>query len=280
MTTKTTRTPALLGDRRRLNALTALGLPRYALLPGDPDRINVMAGQWEGSRTVDLPRGYRAAVGTYKGIRLCAVSTGIGAPSLEGVFTDLANAGVDSFIRVGTTGSLHADIVTNSVIINDAAVRLDGTTALYVRAEYPAAASWEITRALVMAASEAGAAHRVGTGATAGSFLAGQGRPAFGGYMSPEGERILDEMKRAGVLNFEMETAALLTLARLFGKRAGSICSVIANRVTGEWGDEGGIALACRVAAEAVVTLAACDEGEPAAVPRRRRRTRRKSTRK
>jgi uridine phosphorylase len=273
MTTKTRkiakghpRTPALLGDRRRLNSLTDLGLPRHALLPGDPDRVTVIAGQWEDRRMVDLPRGFRAAVGTYKGARLCAVSTGIGAPSLEGVFTDLANAGVDSFVRVGTTGSLHADIVTNSLIINDAAVRLDGTTPLYVRAEYPAAASWEITQALVTAAREAGAAHRVGTGATAGSFLAGQGRPAFGGYMSPEGERILDEMTRAGVLNFEMETAALLTLARLFGKRAGSICSVIANRVTGEWGDEGGIALACRIAAEAVVILSA---GEEAARPAR-----------
>jgi len=86
MTRKTkkiaSKTPALLGDRRRLNSLIGLGLPRYALLPGDPDRVNVMAGQWEDPRTVDLPRGYRAAVGTYKGIRLCAVSTGIGAPSL------------------------------------------------------------------------------------------------------------------------------------------------------------------------------------------------------
>lgn len=262
-TKKTTKgkskSPALLGDRRRLNSLSNHDLPRYALLPGDPDRIDVMAKQWNDARVVDLPRGYRAAIGTFKGTRLCAVSTGIGAPSLEGVFTDLARLGVDTFVRVGTTGSLRADIVTNSLIINDAAVRLDGTTPLYVRPEFPAAASWEVTLALVAAASEAGASHRVGTGATAGSFLAGQGRPSFGDYMSPEGERILEEMKRAGVLNFEMETAALLTLARLFGKRAGSICSVIANRITGEWGDRGGVLLACRIAAEAVVGLSAWD---------------------
>jgi uridine phosphorylase len=269
MKTKTSRTtkgtgksPALLGDRRRLTSLENLDLPRYALLPGDPDRIDVMAKQWDDARTVNLPRGYRAAVGSFKGTRLCAVSTGIGAPSLEGIFTDLARVGVDTFIRVGTTGSLRADIVTNSLIINDAAVRLDGTTSLYVRSEYPAAASWEVILALVAAASEARAVHRVGTGATVGSFLAGQGRPAFDDYMSPEGERILEEMKRAGVLNFEMETAALLTLARLFGKRAGAICSVIANRITGEWGDNGGVGLACRIAAEAVTRLAAWDASQ------------------
>src|SRR5262249_46946640 len=149
---------------------------------------------------------------------LCALSTGIGGPSLEGAFTDLARIGVDTFIRVGTTGSLHADITTNSLVINDAAVRLDGATPLYVRPEFPAAASWEVTLALVGAATEARVAHRVGTGATTGSFLAGQGRPAFNDYISPHGEEILDEMKRAGVLNFEMETATLLTFARLFGK--------------------------------------------------------------
>ena len=125
--------------------------------------------------------------------------------------------------------------------------------------EYPAAAAFEVTLALVDAAQAAGAAYRVGTGATAGSFLAGQGRPAFGGYMAPEGERIFEEMTRAGVLNFEMECSALLVLARLYGLRAGSVCSVIANRVTGVWGDEGGVARACRLGAEALARLARWD---------------------
>lgn len=260
MTTSDTKaTAADTGDQRRLTALAALDLPRYVLLPGDPDRIKVMAGQWDEAKVIDLPRGYCAAVGTYQGVRIGAVSTSIGAPSLELVFTDLARLNVDTFIRVGTTGTLRADIATGSLIINDAAVRLDGTTDLYVRPEYPAAASHEVTFALVDAAAALGVAYRVGTGATAGSFLAGQGRPAFRHYKSPEGERIFEEMKRAGVLNFEMETAALLTLARLYGLRAGSVCSVIANRISGEWGDQGGIDRACRTGAEAVRRLAAWD---------------------
>jgi uridine phosphorylase len=99
----------------------------------------------------------------------------------------------------------------------------------------------------------------VGTACTAGSFLAGQGRAGWNDFMSPEGERIFEEMKRAGVLNFEMETSALFTLARLYGLRAGAICSVIANRITGEWRENGGIERACLTAAEAAVRLTQWD---------------------
>lgn len=247
------------GDRRRINALKELDLPRYVLLPGDPDRVDLMASQWDEQTIISLPRGYRAAVGVYKGARIGAVSTMMGAPSLDIILADLFRLGIDTFIRVGTCGTLKEDIETGSLIINDASVRLDGTSHFYVRNEYPAVASHEVTFSLVDAASSKGYAHRVGTGATSGSFIAGQGRPAFNGFMSLEGERIFEEMKRAGVLNFEMETAALLTLARLYGFRAGSICSVIANRLTGVWGDNGGITRACEVAAEAVKSLTEWD---------------------
>jgi len=248
------------GDRRRITALKTLDLPRYVLLPGDPDRVNVMAGQWDEAKVIDLPRGYRAASGIYKGARIGAVSTMMGAPSLDIILGDLFLLGIDTFIRVGTCGTLRQDIEPGSLIINDASVRLDGTTHFYVRNEYPAAASHEVTFALVDAAVSKHVPHRVGTGATSGSFFAGQGRPAYNNFMSLEGERILEEMKRAGVLNFEMETAALLTLSRLHGFRAGSICSVIANRITGIWGENGGVAKACEVAAEAIRRLTEWDQ--------------------
>ncbi|HEV2505169.1 MAG TPA: nucleoside phosphorylase [Mesorhizobium sp.] len=261
MTSQSTETAtANTGDRRRINALTALNLPRYVLLPGDPERVDFMASQWETSEVIALPRGYRAAVGTYKGVRIGAVSTMMGAPSLDIVLADLVKLGIDTFIRVGTCGTLKEDIEPGSLIINDASVRLDGTSHFYVRNEFPAVASHEVTFALVDAASASGLSHRVGTGATTGSFIAGQGRPGFNGYVAPEGERILEEMKRAGVLNFEMETAALLTLARIYGLRAGAICSVIANRITGVWDESGGVARACLVGAEAIRRLAEWDQ--------------------
>jgi len=250
---------ATTGDRRRINALKDLDLPRYVLLPGDPDRVNLMASQWTDAQVVELSRGYRAAVGTYDGVRIGAVSTMIGAPSLDNVFADLARLGTDTFIRVGTCGTIREEIATGSLIINDASVRLDGTTHFYVRNEYPAAASFEVTFALADAAASKNYQYRIGTGVTSGSFFAGQGRPGINGYMSLQGEQIFEEMRRAGALNFEMETAALLTLSRLFNFRAGSICSVIANRMTGAWNDDGGIERACRVAADALVRLTKWD---------------------
>jgi uridine phosphorylase len=72
---------------------------------------------------------------------------------------------------------------------------------------------------------------------------------------STETAGLLEEMRRAGVLNFEMEAATLFTLARLFGLRAGAVCSVIAHRITGEWNDAGGMERACRVANHAVALL-------------------------
>ncbi len=252
--------PALKGDQRRLNQLQELELPPYVLLPGDPDRVDVMAAQWEDAKVVTLPRAYKAATGVYRGIRIGAMSTAIGAPSLENVFTDLARLGVHTFIRVGTCGSLHAEIETGSLIINDASVRLDGTTHFYARPEFPATASHEATLALSDAASALGHPYRIGTGCTAGSFLTGQGRPAFNGFMSKHSETILEEMAGLGVLNFEMEAASLLTFARIFGFRAGVVCSVIANRRTGEWSENGGVAKACMTGAEALVRLALWDD--------------------
>lgn len=46
-----------------------------------------MAGQWQNAQIIDLPRGYRAASGSYRGVRSGAVSTMIGAPSVDLLFT-------------------------------------------------------------------------------------------------------------------------------------------------------------------------------------------------
>jgi uridine phosphorylase len=254
-----TSRPPNAGSTDRVRTLAAMKMPRYVLLPGDPDRINLMATQWQQAEVVELGRGYRAAVGTYNGVRIGAVCTLMGAPSLEIIFADLAHLGANTFIRVGTCGSIRKEIDTGSIIINDASVRLDGTTQFYVRNEFPAAASYEVTFALADAAAQQRVPYHVGTGATSGSFFVGQGRQGWNGYMSLEGERILDEMRRAGVLNFEMETAALLTLARLFGLRAGSVCAVVANRVTDVWDESVGVERACMVAAEAVKRLSEWD---------------------
>lgn len=237
-------------------------LPGYALLPGDPNRVSLMASQWDKDARVEvLKRCFRSAIGTYKGVPICAFSTGIGAPSAESTLTSCATAGVHTFIRVGTTGSLREDIKIGDIIINDACVRLDGTSNLYVRPEFPAAASYEVTLALVQACENLGFRYHVGTGCTTGSFYAGQSRTSYGGYKPSWIDDELQNMISAGVINYEMEAAAIFTLSRLFGLRSGMCATVIAERLTGKWDDETiGESNSCLVGAEAVRILAHWDD--------------------
>ena len=236
----------------------------YVLLPGDPKRVSVMASQWDKGSTkeYDLIRGYRAATGLYKGTRISCVSTGIGGPSFENPFASLVSGGIDTFIRVGTTGAIQEDINIGDIIINDCNVRLDGTSSLYIRNEYPSAASVEVTMALMQACENLGFRYHVGVGCTTASFHAGQSRVSCNGYKTVDSDRDFKEFKQAKVLNYEMEGATLMTLSRLFGVRAGMCAVVIAQRISGEWNTEGMETRACLVGAEAVNILTRWDEAK------------------
>ncbi len=232
----------------------------YVLMPGDPDRVSIMAKQWDEAKEYPLLRGFRAAVGVYHGAKIAALSHGIGAPSVEGSIVRAAGLGAHTVIRVGTTGAIQEGIECGDLVIDEASVRLDGTTPLYVRNEYPAAASFEVTMALVEAAERLGYRYHVGVGCTTASFYAGQGRTSYGGYKLSHIDDFFEDIRKMGVINFEMEGAALLTLGRLFKLRAGVIASVIAQRLTGKWDDAGGVERACRVGAEAIRILTEWDE--------------------
>jgi len=234
--------------------------PGYVLLPGDPNRIAVMARQWDSAEHYTLSRGQKAAHGIYRGAEIGAYSTGIGGPSAECTLTDLCAAGTHTFIRVGTTGAIQEDVKIGDIIINDSNVRLDGTSQFYVRPEYPAAASYEVVLALVQACENLGLRYHVGTGCTCGSFYTGQCRTTYGGYRPSGLDEILSDLKAAGVLNFEMEGATIMTLSRIFGKRAGMCATVVAHRITGEWSDDSEAEKkACLVGAEALRILTAWD---------------------
>jgi len=73
-------------------------------------------------------------------------------------------------------------------------------------------------------------------------------------------EDLLPTMQKAGVLNFEMETATLYTLASLYGLRAGSVCAVYANRCRKEFNEGAGEENAIIVANEATRILGEWDK--------------------
>jgi uridine phosphorylase len=246
-------------------------LPRYVLLPGDPDRVARIGDTWDSYQEVARHREYTSGRGHFSGVPIGAVSTGIGAPSAAIAIEELAEVGVDTLIRVGSTGAIASGIECGDLIINTGAVRFDGTTAAYVIPEYPACAHYEVITALVEACEKLGYRYHLGIGASTSSFFTGQGRPGYGGYNPSWMDHIIPDLQKAKVLNLEMETACVLTLSSLFGLRAGSICTVFANRLTNTF-QVIGENRAIEAANEAVAILSAWDHqkeasGKPYFVP-------------
>jgi uridine phosphorylase len=229
------------------------------LLPGNPERVSKITATWDDADVVAEHREYRTATGRYDGVPVSVTSTGIGSPSAAIAVEELARVGVDTFVRVGSCGAIQPEMDVGDLVITTGAVRQEGTSDEYVREDYPAVADQEVVSALVAAAERLGHDYHVGLTMSADSFYAGQGRPGFRGYRAPESEALVEELREANVKNIEMEASAILTLANVYGLRAGAVCTVYANRITGEFRTEGESA-AAETASLAVALLSRMDE--------------------
>ncbi len=209
------------------------------LLPGDPQRVRKISSKWDDFEEKAAHRHYVTHTGHYRGVPISACSTGIGGPGTAIALEELANVGVHDFIRVGSCATLKREINIGDLIISTGAVRLEGTSKQYVRTEYPAVASYEIVLALIEAAETLGLTYHLGITASTDSFYLGQSRPGFNGYTFSESRTLIGDLQAANVANFEMEAATLLTLAGIYGFRAGVVCAVYANRVTNEFAVRG-----------------------------------------
>ena len=229
-------------------------LAKYLLVPGDPDRVPKIAKFWDSTKEVSCRREFRSFTGKYKKVPISALSSGIGPACMAIVVNEASRIGVQTFIRVGSTGAIQKDINCGDVIISSAAVRLDCTSNCYIMPEYPAVASYEVLLALVEAAESLGISnYHVGITATTADFYAGQIRSTK--VSAFRMEDLLPTLQKAGVLDFEMETATLYTLASLYGLRASSICAVYANRCTNEFKEGTGEENAIKIANEATKIL-------------------------
>jgi uridine phosphorylase len=229
------------------------------LLPGNPERVEKITQFWEDPEQRGHHREYRTVTGEYDDTPISVTSTGIGSPSAAIAVEELARVGADTFIRVGSCGGIQPELDVGDLVISTGCVRQEGTSDEYVREDYPAVADREVVGALVAAAEELGFDYHLGTTMSSDSFYAGQGRPGFEGYEAPRGDELVEELQAAGVLNIEMEAAAITTVANLYGLRAGAVCSVYANRVTGEFRTEGETR-AAETASLATKKLAEMDE--------------------
>ena len=260
------------GDRQYHIDLGPGELGEYILLPGDPDRIARIAERMDAIEVQRQHREFVSVTGTYRGLRVSAVATGIGTDNVEIVLAEiLALVPHATFVRIGSSGALRPEIALGDLVITSGAVRLETTTNWYVHEGYPAVAHPEVVLALVEAGARLQLPTHVGITATAPGFFGPQGRPIP--QLPIRYPDLADEMRRQGVMNFEMEASAVLVLAGLAGCRAGAVCGVFAQRALGTFADaEERVRTEARtidIGLEALSVLAKMDqEREMAAAPR------------
>lgn len=235
-----------------------------ALLPGDPGRVEALArtAPLTGARELANKREYRTWIAYAGRTPVLVTSTGIGGPSASIAIDELAQLGVRTFLRVGTTGAIQPDLEIGTVVVTTGAVRLDGASTHYAPIEYPAVAHPDVVVAALTAARELGVPARAGVGASCDTFYPGQERyDSFTGYVPRRFQGATEEWKRLHVLNYEMEAATVLTMCAAMGLRGGCVAGVVVNRARSETvtaehlhqGEANGV----RVATAAIARLAA-----------------------
>ena len=220
------------GARQYHIALERGELAEYVLLVGDPARVRKVAERWDG---VDLERSNReitTATGTYRGMRLSCMSTGMGTDNVEIVLAEVMEiTDAPTFIRIGSSGALQPEIGLGELVISTGAVRLENTTDFYVHPGFPAVAHRDVVWALERACHDLGIRCHVGLTATASGFYAPQGRAMR--TLPVRYPELAEELRRQRVANLEMESSALFVLAHLAGLRSGTVCAAYAQRTDG-----------------------------------------------
>jgi uridine phosphorylase len=224
-----------MSDAQPITQLRPGQVAERVFLCGDPARVPRIALGWKDAREVCRLREYCVVTGALDGVRLTAASTGIGGPSTAILLEELVKLGAHTFLRVGNSGGLDPSLALGDLVVTTGAVRDDGTSRSYVAPEYPAVADFALVGALLAAARERGARCRAGITWSLDAFYARNARLApdgglrsmmVGGYWTRGHAERIEEMRAARVLNCEMEAGTLLTLASLFGVRAGALCVV------------------------------------------------------
>ncbi|HAV43125.1 TPA: purine-nucleoside phosphorylase [bacterium] len=196
-------------------------LAEYALLPGDPNRTRIIAQEYlDSPRMVNEFRGLLSYTGTYAGIPISVVTTGMGSPSASIVLEELNILGVKTVIRVGTCGAVKRDIPPGRIVIPNGAVPLCGILTAYELEPLPPVPDFTVLKTLVEAATFFEIEYTVGIIGTSDAFY-GEVRQA-------------KTWEDKGVVAFEMECAGLFALGLVKGLKVGAILATTGNILYGE----------------------------------------------
>lgn len=239
---------------------------KYAILPGDPGRVPLIAAYLDEAQPLGANREFTSWCGTLYGERVIVMSTGIGGPSAAIALEELCQAGLQTAIRSGTCGGIQEEVVPGDIIVPTSAVRMEGTSKEYAPLEFPAAADFRVVKALVGAAEQNG--FRVHTGIV-------QSKDSFYGQHDPEQMPVSYKLKhkweawkRLGVLASEMESAALFTVAAARHVRVGCVLHALWNQERKRKGyedsDDFDLSAAIKTAVDAMKLLILEDHPEKA----------------
>lgn len=191
-------------------------IAKVVLFPGDPLRAKAIAEQFlEDVVCFNTVRNMLGFTGTYKGKRISVMGSGMGIPSACLYAMDLYNQyGVESIIRVGSTGGLTDDIDLKDVVIAMSASTNSNYASQY---DFPASlaptASWDLLKKAVDVGEGLNIPVKVGPVLTTDTFLNAI-------------SNVNDKWRAMGHVCVEMETAGLYALAMHMHKRALAILSV------------------------------------------------------
>jgi purine-nucleoside phosphorylase len=194
------------------------------LLPGDPLRAQHIAeGFFDGARQVTAVRNMLGFTGSYKGMAVSAMGTGMGIPSASIYATELINEyGVKRLVRVGSCGGITTSVKLRDVIVATGACTDSGVNrARYHGWDFAAIADFHLARAAIEAAARLGRPVVVGNVHSADLFY----NPVAG---------VWDILEGMNVLAVEMEAAGLYGIAAEKGVRALTIATVSDHIRTGE----------------------------------------------
>ena len=192
-------------------------IAKTVLMPGDPLRAKFIAENFLTDPVlVNNVRGVQGHTGTWKGVPVTVMASGMGMPAIGIYSWELFNFyDVDNIIRIGSAGALRDDLKLMDIVAGQGACtnssygdqfELAGTFA-------PIA---DFT--LLSAAVEAGREH--GVDVKVGNILSSDN------FYYAEGSNYSDGWKRMGVMAVEMEAASLYMNAAYAGKRGLCLCTI------------------------------------------------------
>lgn len=195
------------------------------LLPGDPGRVESIARMLERPRLIAKNREYTTVTGELDGRPVSVCSTGIGSPSTAIAIEELAAIGANTFIRVGTTGSIQKGVSFSDLVVATAAVRDEGTTPAYAPLAYPAVADFDLVQGMLAAGRQRG--YRVHPGIVRSHDSLYPDLHAGTMPRREELQQAIEVWHRSRVLANDMESSAIFVISSLRGLRGASVLTVV-----------------------------------------------------